>query len=299
MLNILITGGTGLIGQRITDLLLTKGYTVGVLSRAKNTIQNVKNFVWSEDSIDVKALEFADVIVHLAGANVGEKRWTKKRKKEIIRSRTQSAALIRTTLLKYNISIDAFISASAIGYYGEGGDEKLTEDTKTVTPDFLSDVCQQWEDEAALFGPICRFASIRIGFVIGKKSIGFLKLVQPIKIGFGAALGSGKQYMSWIHLDDLARVFVYVIENKKLQGAINAVSPTPETNAELSKKTALYLSKPFFMPNVPGFVLKLLLGEMGNLALVGNRVVPQKLVDNEFEFQFPTLESALDDVFPK
>ena len=299
MLNILITGGTGLVGQRVMAHLLSKGYKVGILSRQVVKINNVRSFLWDNKQLDLEALRFADVIVHLAGVNVGSKRWSKKRKELIISSRVSTAELIRSSLIENNISIDSFISASAIGYYGEGGDKKLIESDSTITPDFLSEVCHKWEDQTALFSSICRTASVRIGFVIDKKADGFNKLVQPIKLGFGSGLGSGKQFMSWIDLHDLANVFIYVIENKKMEGPVNACSPEAITNNELSAQTAKFFKKPYFMPNVPKVALRLLLGEMANLALVGNRVYPQKLIDSGFEFEYPSFQKTLEHIYSK
>ena len=297
MKNILITGATGLVGRRLITLLLKNGYQVGVLSRGAVDIVGVKSFLWSSVEVDLEALIFADVIVHLAGANVGEKRWTANRKKEIIDSRVGTAELIRTGLVDNDIKIDAFISASGVGFYGEGGDEILTEKSPNVTKDFLSGVCEQWENKAEEFSGLCRSASVRIGFVLDKNADGFNKLVQPIRFGVGAALATGNQYMSWIHLDDLAEIFLTVIENQSLSGPINACSPNSLTNKDLTKKIARHLKKPLFMPNVPRFVLQLLLGEMSDLALVGNRVYPEKVLGNGFVFKHPDLESALERIY--
>ncbi len=298
MTKILITGGTGLVGKKLINLLLQKGYEVGVLSRKVVSIKNVHSFLWDKTSVDKNALEFADVIVHLAGASVGAKRWTKKRKQEIITSRVTSAELIRQSLLQNKITIDAFISASAVGIYGERSNEMLTEKTATKPTDFLSTVCSKWETKANEFSSICRSVSVRIGFVLDKEAEGFQKLVNPIKMGIGAPLGNGNQYMSWIHLDDLVNVFVQVIENKKFIGSVNACSPEPLTNRELTKQVAQHLQKPLFMPAIPKFVLKIILGEMSDLALIGNRVIPQKLITNDFQFTYPTLKDALKEIYP-
>jgi uncharacterized protein (TIGR01777 family) len=298
MTKILITGGTGFIGRELISLLLKKGFEVGVLSREKVTFKNVQSFLWSRESLDLRSLVFADVVVHLAGTNVGSKRWSKSRKEDIISSRVNTAGMIRKALIENNIKIDAFISASAVGYYGDGGEEKLTESSAVVRPDFLSEVCVKWEKAAADFSSICRVASVRVGFVLGKNSDAFKKLVLPISMGFGAPLGNGKQYMSWVHLQDLTEIFLRVIEDSSLEGSINACSPNPLTNAELTKKIAHHLGRPLFMPNVPQFALKLLLGEMSSLALVGNRVLPEKLQNHGFHFQYAGLEEALKEVYP-
>ena len=297
MTNILITGGSGLIGRDLISLLLEKGYRVGVLSRRQVSFKGVRPFLWTTDKLDIEALKFADVIVHLAGANVGERRWSESRKEEIISSRIDTAELIRKGLIENNIKIEAFISASASGYYGEGKEIILTEQSPIITPDFLSEVCVKWEQKAAEFSSICRTAGVRIGFVSGRKSAGFEKLALPISLGFGSPLGDGKQYMSWIHLKDLTQIFMSTIEDKTLEGVINGCSPNPLTNKELTKKIATHLGRPLFMPNVPPFILKLLLGEMANLALVGNRIIPEKLQNHGFQFKYPTLEEALKEIY--
>ena len=297
MTNILITGGTGLVGRRLISLLLKEGYTVGVLSRRDVKLKNVQSFLWTDFTVDIEALRFADVIVHLAGANVGEKRWTRNRKKEITNSRVATAELIRKGLFDNKIKIDAFICASAVGFYGEGADDVLTEKSSNVTKDFLSDVCEEWENKAQDFSSICRVASVRIGFVLDKNADGFKKLVKPVRFGIGASLGTGNQYMSWIHLDDLVHIFLTVIKDDCFSGPVNACSPNPLTNSELTKKVARHLQKPLFMPNVPQIILRLLLGEMADLALVGYRVFPKKLIDHGFTFQYPTLEGSLKEIY--
>ena len=197
----------------------------------------------------------------------------------------------------FKIEIDAFISASGVGFYGEGGDEILTEESPNVTKDFLSGVCEQWENKAEEFSGMCRSASVRIGFVLDKNADGFNKLVQPIRFGVGASLGSGNQYMSWVHLDDLTQIFLTVIKDETFSGPVNACSPNPLTNNDLTKKVAKHLHKPLFMPNVPRMVIKVLLGEMGDLALVGNRVLPAKLLKQGFKFKYPILEDALKEIY--
>ena len=298
MTKILITGGSGLVGQDLTSLLLKKGYQVGILSRKKINIENVQTFLWDNNSIQLEALQFADIIIHLAGANVGSKRWNKKQKQIIIDSRVGSGELIRKELIRNKITIKAFISASAIGFYGEGGNLPLTETSSVITPDFLSNVCVKWENMATKFSGICRSASVRVGFVLDKNSPGFNKLVLPINMGVGAPLGKGNQYMSWVHIQDLSHIFLKVIEDNTLHGVINACSPTPLTNRELTKSIAKHLKKPLFMPPVPKFILRLLLGEMGDLALVGSRIIPEKLLNHGYQFQFPTIESALEEIYP-
>ena len=168
-----------------------------------------------------------------------------------------------------------------------------------VTPDFLSNVCVAWEEEAKKFKSICRVAYIRTGFVVGKYAAGFMKMVKPIAMGFGAPLGSGHQYTSWIHIQDLVRIYELVIREENLKGSINATSPFPITNKEMSMQIAKHLKRAFFMPSVPRFVLKVILGEMGNLVLVGNKVIPQKLIKGGFKFDFLNLKDALEEIFPR
>jgi len=298
-MNILITGGTGMIGHRLTELLLAKGHKVSYLSRKKEKLPNVEVFQWDiqKGYIEEGALEKADYVVHLAGAGIADKRWTDERKKEIIDSRIQPIELINKYLQEKNIQLKGFISASAIGIYGgDTGNIKLDE-SSVLGNDFLAECTKLWEINAKKVTNAARIVSIRIGIVLSEKGGALPKLVQPIRFGFGAALGNGKQFMSWIHVDDLCGVFVKAIEDEKMQGAYNAVAPNPVTNQEMTSVAAEVLKKPLWLPNVPIFALKLVFGEMGIVISGGNFVLNKRLSqETNFQYKFTTIKDALSDL---
>ena len=298
-MNILITGGTGMIGHRLTELLLAKGHKVSYLSRKKEKLPNVEVFQWDiqKGYIEEGALEKTDYVVHLAGAGIADKRWTDERKKEIIDSRIQPIELINKYLQEKNIQLKGFISASAIGIYGgDTGNIKLDE-SSVLGNDFLAECTKLWEINAKKVTNAARIVSIRIGIVLSEKGGALPKLIQPIRLGFGAALGNGKQFMSWIHVDDLCGVFVKAIEDEKMQGAYNAVAPNPVTNQEMTSVAAEVLKKPLWLPNVPIFALKLVFGEMGIVISGGNFVMNKRLSkETNFQYKFTTIKDALSDL---
>ena len=298
-MNILITGGTGLIGKRLTEKLLEKGHSVSILSRSKKKSDKINYFTWdiSNQKIEEEAVKKADVIVHLAGTNVGEGRWTKKRKKEIIDSRVDSGNLLFGSVKKYNTNLKAFISSSAIGYYGMKNSDKIFEETDPAGSDFLANVCNQWEDSANQFNSIgIRTAIVRTGVVLDKTEGALAKILTPIKLGIGSALGSGKQAMPWIHLDDICGIYLHLIENGSLSGVFNGVAPSHETNKEFSKTVAKVLKKPFWFANVPSFALQLLMGEQAVIALKGSRISSKKIQKSGYSFMFPKLKEALESI---
>jgi hypothetical protein len=292
---ILITGGTGLVGTRLTEHFLKEGYEVFHLSRSEGGSGVVKTYQWDihNNYIDEEALK-VDYIIHLAGAGVADSRWTSKRKQIIYNSRIDSTNLLFQKVKENGIKLKGLISASAIGYYGLDTGDSICMETDNPGKDFLADVVVDWEKAADQFENELNIptAKIRIGVVLSNEGGALPKLVQPIKFGVGAPIGSGQQYMSWIHLDDLVGIFAFAIE-KNLRGTYNAVAPNPETNKSLSKQAAKALNKPFFFPNVPGFVLKLIFGEMAGILLGGNRVSSKKIEENGFIFKFPTASKAL------
>jgi hypothetical protein len=278
---------------------LAKGHKVSYLSRKKEKLPNVEVFQWDiqKGYIEEGALEKADYVVHLAGAGIADKRWTDERKKEIIDSRIQPIELINKYLQEKNIQLKGFISASAIGIYGGNtGDLKLDE-SSVLGNDFLAECTKLWEINAKKVTNAARIVSIRIGIVLSEKGGALPKLIQPIRLGFGAALGNGKQFMSWIHVDDLCGVFVKAIEDEKMQGAYNAVAPNPVTNQEMTSVAAEVLKKPLWLPNVPIFALKLVFGEMGIVISGGNFVLNKRLSqETNFQYKFTTIKDALSDL---
>ena len=275
MSKVLITGGTGTVGTRLTAILLQKGYEVAHLSRSdKSTTPNVKNYVWDikKGYIQPEAFENLDYIVHLAGAGVADERWTDERKKEILESRTLSTQLLCNKLNETKTPLKAFVSASAIGIYGfDTGDKLLTEDSP-ISSQFLADVVKKWEEEVQKIASIglpngIRVAKLRIGIVLSNKGGALVEMSKPVRLFAGAALGTGKQCLSWIHVDDLCKMFVFAIENNNISGEYNAVGTSATTNEILTKSIAKALGKPLFLPNVPAFALNLLLGEMAGMIL--------------------------------
>lgn len=296
---ILITGGTGLIGKRLTQMLLEKNYVVRYLSRRKRAIKDVEVFEWNPQAgtIEKEAFEGVDTIIHLAGAGVADKRWTDSRKKEILKSRTQSTELLASTIQELGAAPKAVISASAVGYYGINTGDQLVDESYSAGSDFLADVTSAWEESAKAFVEAgIRTVKIRVGVVLSKESGALPKLLQPIRLGLGAPLGSGKQYLSWIHIDDIARIFLYALENTQLQGPYNGVAPHPVTNTQMTKMIASVIHRPAFLPNVPSFMLKMMLGEMASIVIDGNRVASDKITESGFEFKFPELKQALENL---
>ena len=301
--NVLISGGSGFIGKQLTNLLIEKGYSVSILSRSKkqNTV-NVSYYQWdiSAHSIEMEAVLKADYIIHLAGENIAEKRWTKDRKEAIVRSREESTQLIYDVLKKNNKKLDAFVSASGIGIYGAINGSIICSENTPAEDDFLGTTCQKWENAADIIGSLdIRTVKIRTGLVLGKED-GFLKKLTPIfKFRLGSALGSGKQYMPWIHINDLCNIYLEALNNAIMEGAYNAAISDNTTNTIFSKTLAKIYGYSIWLPNVPTFILKLALGEMAQIVLKGRRVSSEKIEKTGFKFKFTNLEEALKDCLGK
>jgi uncharacterized protein (TIGR01777 family) len=299
---VLITGASGLIGERLTEMLIARGFKVRHLGRTTHSAPGgVESFTWDikAKTIDPRALDQVDVIIHLAGANVADKRWTDKRKKEIIESRTASAALIFDTLKKRSTSPSAFISASAIGYYGTHDGDRTFVETDKHGRDFLSDVTRRWEASADRFAELkMRVVKLRTGIVLSDRGGALEPIAKTVRAFIGSPLGTGKQVMSWIHIDDLCNIFMQAVESP-MQGAYNCVSPQPVTNAEFVAEVAKVLDKPLIAPRVPEFVLKMMFGEMSTIVIDGQRVSSEKIQKAQYRFRFPVLREALRDLLQK
>ena len=295
MASILVTGGTGLIGKKLCELLRNKGHKVAILSRNKHTKPN--NYYWNIEThhIDAKAIVEADYIIHLAGEGIADKRWAPQRKKDLINSRVETANLLFEKVKELNPNLKGFIAASGIGYYGATTSEKIYSENDAAGRDFVSAICKVWEKASNQFNKInIRTVIFRTGVVLSKEGGALEKLSQPIKLGVGAALGSGEQYIPWIHLEDLCNMYLYAIENEEIKGIYNAVAPEHLTNKSLTKIIANKLKKPLWLPNIPAFVMKLLLGKMATIILEGSRVSSEKIMATGFKFKYPNIKEALD-----
>ncbi|MEQ8358990.1 MAG: TIGR01777 family oxidoreductase [Cytophagales bacterium] len=296
--HILISGGTGMLGGALTNALQDEGYEVAYLSRSKGLHDGIRKYRWDIDKsyLDPEALHWADAIIHLAGAGVADKRWSPKRKKAILESRTKSTRLLYNELKKDNYNIKHVISASAIGYYGFGGPDKVFKEDDPAGSDFLATVTEKWEEESKNISDLkLKHTRLRIGVVLTQKGGAFKKLKQPIFYGIGSPLGSGKQMVSWIHLDDLVNIFMHVM-NKDLYGVYNAVAPEPVSNEKFTKVTARMMRRGVYLPNVPEFVLRLMFGEMADIILKGSVVSSEKIMRTGFKFKHPNISDAVYDI---
>ena len=296
-MKILITGATGLIGSELVSLLLQNGISIHYLARNKKEIKDEANYHGflcnpEQGKIDENCLLGVDAIIHLAGAPISM-RWTNKNKQEIIESRILSTNLLYRILKSHPHQVKQLVSASAIGIYPDSLEKLYTEDDKSVDNSFLGQVVLKWEQAADQFKRLdIKVCKIRTGLVLAKKGGMLKELLKPIKLGAGSAYGSGKQWQSWIHIDDLTHLYYLALKNN-WEGVYNATAPNPVDNEELTKTIAKVLEKPYFMPNIPEFVLKLMLGEMHILLIASQNVSSQKAQDNGFSFAYRTLEKAL------
>jgi hypothetical protein len=294
---ILITGASGLIGSLLTQRLKTRGHAVSHLSRTKKS-GRVPSFAWdpAKGVIDIQVLDQIDTIVHLAGSGIADKRWTAARKTEILDSRIKSTELLFQSLKNNRHDVQTFVSASAIGYYGFGGDNKIFSEEDKPGNDFLAQVTQQWESEVDKINTLgLRVVKLRIGIVLSEKGGALKAMTRPIKLGFGSPLGTGKQFLSWIHIDDLCEIFVKAIEEENLRGAYNATTQWC-TNEEMTKAIADILRKPLWFPSVPSVILKIILGEMADLVLQGSKVSSEKIKRAGYHYKFVDLKDALNNL---
>ena len=299
-MKVLITGATGLVGTALTNLLLDNGYTVNYLTTSSKKIvskTNYHGFNWNpqEGKIDENSLIGVDTIIHLAGANIA-KRWTKAYKQEIIESRVLSSNVLFNALKKNPHQVKQFISASGTAIYPDS-DLNIYDETSTqVDEGFLSNVVIKWEESADQFKLLnINVAKIRTGVVYATNGGALAEILKPIKLGIGSSFGTGKQVQSWIHIQDLTDMYFFVIQNN-FQGIYNAVAPENISDEKLTKTIAKILKKPLFMPNIPKFFMKLILGEMHQLLFTNKKIKPQRALNQGFVFKFPDIESALKDI---
>ena len=296
-MKVLITGGSGLIGSKITELLLKKNITVVHLTRHRNSKSGVKTYVWDweKGTIDLKCFNEVTHIIHLAGAGIADKAWTTKRKRFLIKSRVHTTRLLFKHIEALE-KLESFISASGIGYYGARSSEEIFTTSSQPHTDFIAKCCIQWENSADLFKPFARVVKFRTGIVLDKDNGALPKMSSSIKLGLGAPLGNGGQYMPWIHIEDIANLYIYALTNE-MSGAYNAVSSQHATNKELTQEIAIQLNKKIRLKRVPSFFIKTIYGEMADLLLKGRRVSSQGLLKSGFKFSYPDLKSALQNIF--
>ena len=304
---VLITGGTGLVGRKLTQHLIKNNYDVIILSRNKNKSSVNSKITYSywdvkKEVIEVAAVQKADYIVHLAGAGVMDKRWSKDYKKEILESRTKSAMLLVKTLKENKHSVKTFVSASAIGWYGVDADPLIRNEgfieSDLAAKDFLGETCLLWEAASeAVTGLGIRLVKIRTGIVLSNEGGALKEFRNPLKYGVAAILGNGKQIISWIHIDDLCRIYFEAIENNFLQGSYNATAPIPVSQKKLLLVLAESLRNKFYTTmHIPKFFLKFILGERSIEILKSATVSSKKIKSTGFTFLYPTIEAAIEEL---
>lgn len=301
MASILLAGGTGLIGRRLSILLHQHGHQVSLLSRHKRSQGQYRSFYWNPTAgeIDHEAMRQADVVINLAGAGIADARWSVARKREIIDSRTKSTALLLESMQCTGHSPKVFLSGAAIGYYGERGNTILSEESRAGSG-FLAESCVAWEEAIATVAAAgIRTVAFRIGIVLSTQGGALEKMILPARLGAGAYFGDGAQWYSWIHIDDVCNMFIHAINNADIQGTYNAVSPNPATNKELAAALMRALDRPQILLPAPAFALRLAMGEMADVVLNSTRVSAAKIAAAGFQFQHPELEAALLDLITR
>ncbi len=298
MKKVLVTGGTGFIGSRVCDTLHNKDCVVNVVSRnperAKHKLESVEEiYAWDpeKEKLPTEATSDVQAVIHLAGETIAG-RWTSDKKRRIRDSRVISTRNLVNSFSDSDPKPNVLICASAIGLYGDSGEDSFSEDTPPGT-DFLAEVCQEWETEAYKASELgIRIVTVRIGLVLGLGGGLLQQVLTPFKIGVGGKLGSGQQWMSWIHIDDVVGIIFHALENDNIQGALNATAPKPVRNIEFTKALGSVLHRPAILP-APYFGLKLMMGEFADFVLLSQNVLPDRTVASGYEFKFPTIDAAL------
>ncbi len=299
-MKVLITGATGLVGKKLVKKLLFEKIEINYLSTSKLKLKNklfYTSFYWNPKvgQIDNKAFDGVDVIIHLAGTNIAS-RWTTAYKKEILDSRVLSSNLLFETLKQIPNQVKQVISASGTAIYPDSFDKIYSETETQVASGFLSDVVQKWEQSISQIETLnIKVCKIRTGIVYAKKGGALPEIVKPIRWGFGASFGSGLQIQSWIHIQDLVGIYFFFLIKSK-EGIYNAIAPETVSDEKLTKTIAKTLGKPLFMPNIPRFIMKLILGEMHELLFTNKNISSQKAIQEGFVFKFPTVVKAIDDI---
>ncbi|MBK8915187.1 MAG: TIGR01777 family protein [Phycisphaerales bacterium] len=289
---VILAGASGLIGRALADALRTRGAEVQVLVR--RPAETADEIAWQPETgqIHAERLDGAAAVIHLGGESIAAGRWTPQRKRQLVDSRLRSTVLLADTIGRLSRPPPTFLCASAIGYYGDRGDERLEESSPAGTG-FLPDLCKAWEAAALRAAPATRVVCARIGIVLSHRGGALRSMLTPFRFGVAGRLGAGTQYMSWIGLPDVVRAMLHTLDHPEIRGAVNLTGPEPVSNSEFTRTLARLLRRPAILP-VPGFALRLLLGEMADaLLLSGARVVPAVLLESGFQFRSPTLAAAL------
>ncbi len=298
-MKVLITGGSGLVGTALSNRLLSIGHEVAHLSRSGSRKEGIQVYKWNPDEqyLQEGALDGVQVVVHLAGANIGQGRWTKSRRKEIVDSRVLGTRLLTKALKEQDHQVETVVAASAIGFYGDRGEQWLHEDSGHQ-PVFLSEVCQVWEEEINRIQALnIRTTTLRIGIVLSKLGGALPKTAMSLNFGLAPSFGAGKQYYSWIHMEDLCHLIETAIDNIHYRGVFNAVAPNPVTYLDFLQKIKEVKEKKALIFPAPSFIFKVVLGEMASIILYSARVSAQKAVQFGFEFKYPDLHSALENIY--
>ena len=293
--SILITGGTGLLGTLLTKELQRQGHKVSVLSRNPERVKNVKAFYWDVDKqeIDKKCVEGVNVIVHLAGEGIADKKWTKKRKQALIESRVNSIELLYKLIAEKSSTVESVISASAVGFYGDRGEEILVEESSIGTG-FLAECCRQWEDAVERGTKLeLRIVKFRIGLLLTQKGGVLEPFKKMVNTYTAMSFGNGRQWFPWVHTDDLVEMFSWAINENQVAGVFNASAPTPVRNKDFTKELAKVLKKPFWPISIPKILLKIVLGERSELLLMSSHTSAQKILDRGFEFKYTDLNISI------
>jgi len=299
----LVTGATGFVGKRLLSRLERPVVLSRDAAKAEQALEkyDVRAFAWDpqNEQPPAAAFEGIDTVFHLAGEPVAEGRWTAAKKMRLRESRVAGTRNLVAALGKLSVKPKVLVSASAVGFYGSRGDEVLTE-TASPQTDFLAEICSAWEHESHAAKELgIRVVNPRIGIVLGEKGGALAKMLPPFYLGLGSPLGNGRQYMPWIHIDDLVELLLFAATNDRLSGPVNATAPTPVTNREFTKALGHALHRPTFFPPVPGFMLNLMLGEFAKVLLTSQRAVPRAALDAGFQFKYSELEPALKNVLEK
>lgn len=297
--SVLITGGSGLVGRYLTSALLSEGFNVSHLSRGANQFGKVRVFRWNPSGgiLDPVVFNGIDYLINLSGANLGKGRWTERRKREILSSRVDSIKLLHNIISSNNISLKAFITASAIGYYDIVTSEKIFSENDEPGNDFLATICRKWEETADLFNESgIRTVKIRAAVVLEKSDSMLSRMMKPAKFGFLVQTGNGRQYMPWIHVTDLCNIYIKAIKDQMMTGPYNAASPEHVTQKEFMNTLSLVMNRPVFPVHVPAWLLKFFFGEMAGVILKGSRISSDKIKGAGYHFLYSNLRYALENV---